>query len=434
VRTNLIRIAGLSLASAGTLATFLTVWSIAPQQEQHAAVPPAITVAKSTTGAPARAGTKKLVENPALSLPSVEELAATLQILRAPPSGRTGNVPTFDVARVNPTGDAVIAGRAAPGASVELLRAGKVHHTSVADHSGEFVMVPERLPPGEYELTLRATQSDGTASMSERAVAVAVANRDLNKAQGASASQVGEAAPPATFAAEPSIVQMRTLAVQSEGAGKLRISGRFEAGATVKLYLNEAYIASAAASEEGVAEFAIESGIAPGEYRVRVEQLNASTGKIDSRAEVTFSASTAASSHDALRTEPVPPGAFQSNAGVFAKEIAPVPTTGSLSSSRQGTVIHQATQATSASPATPSVGRNFVAAPVQPSGDHVVVVPKIDTALVIRGDNLWHISRSTYGRGVQFSTIYDANRDQIRDPKLIYPGQVFVLPRTSAGE
>ena len=50
-------------------------------------------------------------------------------------------------------------------------------------------------------------------------------------------------------------------------------------------------------------------------------------------------------------------------------------------------------------------------------------------SVIIRsGDNLWTISRRTYGRGIRYTTIYQANNDQIRNPHLIYPGQVFVLP------
>jgi nucleoid-associated protein YgaU len=59
----------------------------------------------------------------------------------------------------------------------------------------------------------------------------------------------------------------------------------------------------------------------------------------------------------------------------------------------------------------------------------VVVVPYVETALVIRGDSLWRISKTTYGHGIRYSVIYKANRDQIRNPDLIYPGQIFVLPK-----
>jgi len=83
-----------------------------------------------------------------------------------------GDTPVFDIARIDPTGDAVIAGRAAPSASVELLRSGYVHDRAVADRSGQFVMVPPRLPAGDYELTLRSRQPDGKEATSKRSVVV----------------------------------------------------------------------------------------------------------------------------------------------------------------------------------------------------------------------------------------------------------------------
>lgn len=49
-------------------------------------------------------------------------------------------------------------------------------------------------------------------------------------------------------------------------------------------------------------------------------------------------------------------------------------------------------------------------------------------AIIRRGDNLWTIARRVYGTGVKFTTIYEANTAQIRDPDRIYPGQVFNLP------
>ena len=48
--------------------------------------------------------------------------------------------------------------------------------------------------------------------------------------------------------------------------------------------------------------------------------------------------------------------------------------------------------------------------------------------LVQPGNSLWRIARRTYGRGIRYTVIYEANRRQIRDPDLIYPGQIFRLP------
>jgi len=49
------------------------------------------------------------------------------------------------------------------------------------------------------------------------------------------------------------------------------------------------------------------------------------------------------------------------------------------------------------------------------------------------GNSLWRIARRLYGEGYQYTVIYEANRDQIRDPDLIYPGQVFATPEDSDG-
>ena len=44
------------------------------------------------------------------------------------------------------------------------------------------------------------------------------------------------------------------------------------------------------------------------------------------------------------------------------------------------------------------------------------------------GHTLWHISRQRYGAGERYVLIYRANESQIRNPDLIYPGQIFTLP------
>jgi len=49
-------------------------------------------------------------------------------------------------------------------------------------------------------------------------------------------------------------------------------------------------------------------------------------------------------------------------------------------------------------------------------------------AIIRRGDNLWTIAKRVYGEGMRYTTIYQANTEQIRDPARIYPGQVFELP------
>lgn len=54
--------------------------------------------------------------------------------------------------------------------------------------------------------------------------------------------------------------------------------------------------------------------------------------------------------------------------------------------------------------------------------------PSAKTYTVVAGDCLWTIARRFYGRGSDWARIYDANKDKISNPNLIYPGQVFVIP------
>src|SRR6266404_4641520 len=90
-----------------------------------------------------------------------DALAAALAGSPVPPDSGDG-VPAFDITRIEPT-----------GATVELLRNGELHDRAVADQSGQFVMVPPRLPSGTYDLTLRSKQPDGKQATSKQSVAVA---------------------------------------------------------------------------------------------------------------------------------------------------------------------------------------------------------------------------------------------------------------------
>lgn len=44
------------------------------------------------------------------------------------------------------------------------------------------------------------------------------------------------------------------------------------------------------------------------------------------------------------------------------------------------------------------------------------------------GNSLWHIARRVYGAGILYTVIFKENKNQIRDPDLIYPDQLFRLP------
>jgi len=67
--------------------------------------------------------------------------------------------------------------------------------------------------------------------------------------------------------------------------------------------------------------------------------------------------------------------------------------------------------------------------PAQPESDpSAPQQPPVRAVTVQKGDTLWAISRERYGDGVLYVKVFEANRDAIRDPDLIYPGQVFTVP------
>jgi nucleoid-associated protein YgaU len=56
-------------------------------------------------------------------------------------------------------------------------------------------------------------------------------------------------------------------------------------------------------------------------------------------------------------------------------------------------------------------------------------ITDINKIVVQPGNSLWRLARSSYGKGNHYTIIFEANKDQIKDPNLIYPGQVFKLLR-----
>lgn len=392
--------------------------------------------------------------------------------------------PSFDVVRVEPNGDSVIAGRGAPGATVEMLRDGQSHARVVADASGLFALVPPPLPPGSHEVVLLSIAPDGTRTRSRDSVTVVIApdrktkplvaltapDRPTVVLSGpdqpeatAAAAPLPAPAPPVATGASPAPApppplpdsapraEVRVGSVETQGGGRLFVSGQAAPGATVRLYLNDSLVAPGAAGPDGRFSFVIERGVRPGDYAVRLDDIDPVSGNVRSRAEVDFTVPPAIL---AERT-PAPAGAQSvapsagAAAAPAASSAAPLSAaSGPPASASSATLPAVAPSSGASAPAPGSVaalspgateagrgpdaprGTEVARAPASAPGEltGMVVVPEINTAIVARGDNLWRISRRVYGQGIRYTVIYGANQPQIRDPARIYPGQVFVLP------
>jgi nucleoid-associated protein YgaU len=357
---------------------------------------------KAATAAPAAskpASGARDQDPAALAKAQTETNAVADALSGSPPRPDSADgVPSFDVARIEPSGEAVIAGRAAPGAMVELLRNGEPQDHVVADQSGQFVMVPPRLPPGTYDLTLRSKQPDGKEATSKQSVAVAL-EPTPNERPVVALMTPGKPTVVLSQPAAPKPMAGKVVveAVETEPGGKFHVTGRARPGATVRLYLNDSFVASATAGADEHFAVTINQGVAPGNYHVRLDEMEQNSGAVRARAEVPFNVP------DTTVTASVP--------------------TQAAASKRPGITTAQQPQLAAAGSTVPPD-----TVPPDGASPSAVVVPKITTTTVSRGDSLWRISRLAYGLGPRYAVIYKANREQIRNPDLIYPGQIFVLP------
>ena len=335
----------------------------APTAPAPQTAPPPQTAPAPQTAPPSRTATAPQTAPPAQTAPAP----------RTAPPARTAAAepakPSFDIVRINPQGDTVMAGRAEPGARVQILDGGKVIGEATADARGEWVFVPDKpLPPGDRLLSLRTVGTGGRpAATSDSEVVLVVPEKGKDIAgrpseepsqplalkvpsEGGGATQVLQKPTPPAPAPDPAPLAVTIDAVDYDDGGRLNVSGTGTPDGQVHLYLNNEFLGRSQAGADGRWRQSPERTVAPGVYSVRADQVD-DAGKVLARIEVVFARSTLLGD--------VPPGTL------------------------------------------------------------VVVQP---------GNSLWRIARRTYGRGVRFTVIFEANRKQIRDADLIYPGQVFRLP------
>jgi nucleoid-associated protein YgaU len=92
-----------------------------------------------------------------------------------PADAATAVTPAFDILRVEKDGSTVIAGRAEPGAKIEIVDGDKVIASADADVSGDFAAVLENpLAAGDHSIVLKATSKDGKSTTSEEVATVSV--------------------------------------------------------------------------------------------------------------------------------------------------------------------------------------------------------------------------------------------------------------------
>jgi len=293
--------------------------------------------------------------------------------------------PSFDIVRIARDGMAVMAGRAAPGAEVTVRDASGEVAKARADAAGEWSVVLDRpLPPGDRALKLASRLHDGRVVEAPETLMVIVPDRG----QPAAAAAAGKDEKPAGVAPTPPAGAVAVLLPkeQAQAPSQSRVA------AAPRVLQRPAEPAAGGLSVDAVdydekGEVVV-SGVAAAGSRARVYVDDKLIGEAEATAEGNWT----------LRpSESVPPGTYKLRADMV---------------DAAGKVTARVEMPFSR--ANPDVMRQTVRA-----GGVAVVQP---------GNSLWRLARGTYGEGVRYTLIYEANRSQIRDPDLIYPGQVLTLP------
>ena len=281
--------------------------------------------------------------------------------------------PAFDIVRVNPKGDAVIAGRAGPNSNVIIKSGRQVVGEVKADGRGEWVFLPKKpLESGGQELSLTSILPSGSRASSDNNVVIVVPEnkKSVDGAKSKDSSGVLALLTPHkklgpsvviqnsglrvarnnSQKVNPTALKLSVGTIDYDDIGNVTVGGKSEQNTAVNLYIDNNFVGGTRSDNKGHWYVSPKKKFPSGLYSLRADMVD-EKGKVINRVETRFA-----------RSEPI------------RKK------------------------------------------------------PKIGLVNVKRGNSLWRIARQAYGRGMRYTIIYKANRDQIRDPDLIYPGQIFFIP------
>lgn len=292
------------------------------------------------------------------------------------PAGDPDDALRFDAIRVNAEGLLTIAGRGPAGARIILLDGGREIGSAEADGSGGWVFASDGpIAPGDHQFSLRVAGGGAEAASSEVATVV-VPKRGQDIAGRATTDSA---------AATPLVV---VTPQRGQGASTV-LQAPVVAGPLPRPSAPAGSRASASLSidvidyGDGGAVIVSGHGAAGSGIRLYLNNRPAGEGRTDGNGVFRIQA-----------TGEIAPGVYRLRADQLDA--------GGRVTGRAETPFQRA------APAEIAVAEG-----------RVVVQP---------GNSLWRIARRVYGQGPRYTVIYQANQEQIRNPDLIYPGQIFTVP------
>ena len=274
----------------------------------------------------------------------------------------------LEVIRVRPDGSLVIAGKGLPNSKIEIISESTVIATTQSDNIGEFVAVPDKqLKSGEYLLAFRQTTKANKISIANEAVAINVTGGPNDIPIVAIIDSEGK---------------LGARVIQAPGLIEKETKSKFDKDNDISIKILPTISILAITYDIKVGQLIL-SGIASGGA-----QVNAGfSGKETSSTKILNNSWSLT----------IPGKLISGKQKVFAVIIG-----------KDGKILSKNSINITGSIIKDANGKTFV--------------------VVQKGDALWNIAYNRLGLGIRYTDIVELNKEKIKNPNLIYPKQLFILP------
>jgi nucleoid-associated protein YgaU len=360
--------------------------------------------------------------------------------------------PQFDLFSIDPSGLATIAGKGLAGQDLEIVLDGQVIAVVIPDKNGEFAIILDLgISNKPRSLILRSRHRDGREAVSEEIVLItpiletdeqdkniivaeesSVVNLDKSKVDENNNEDEQEDATKINTVNKKEAVQSNELDTsnvnedEQEDVTKINTVNKKETVQSNELDTSNVSVAIVSSKDLKVISPAVQKN-AP-----RVSDVIIDAISYDTEGEVLLSGRGVEDQHIRIYVDnkPIKTRSIEADgtwsmdlqeidAGVYILRIDQLDSDGVVTS-RTETPFQKETSEIAKQMAALSNSEVTDSAPRIGIG--------LSTVVIQPGYTLWAVARKTYGFGMQYVRIYHANKDQIRDPDLIYPGQIFKLP------
>ena len=363
-------------------------------------------------------------------------------------------VPKFDIVRVEDDGSAVIAGIAEGYGYVVLSVDGRELQGARADLTGNgqfviFALLPSKDEPQALQLW-HYLEGETDPIISEDIVFVTVfpkvvvpdvadvvdeieENTELNNEVAVAEVESNEESPsPEVIVADEDGVRVLQDGDTSDGIanvsidtisydldGQVVVGGRAGGNGVVRVYIDNQIQTTSQITDNGYWKASL-MNIEPGIYTLRADEIS-KTGEVISRTEIPFKREEPAELVEMMAEEAVDDeNKLDPDTKISQTQVIVQDTVGGLAAS---TSSLQSDEVKS--------NMNGSVKGLQPTVDRVKT-PALSVEFRVKtvqpGATLWAIAKESYGAGIEYHKVFEANKERIRDPDLIYPGQVFEIP------